>query len=132
AGMREGSYAEVRIVRAAGVLALPADIDERTAASMMIRGMTARCLLHDAYKVAPGDTILIHAAAGGLGLIMCQWAKHLGATVIGTVSSDEKAAVARAHGCDHAIVYTREDFPERVHAITGGEGVPVVYDSVGK
>ncbi len=80
----------------------------------------------------PGDTILIHAAAGGVGLIMCQWAKHLGATVIGTVGSDEKAAVARAHGCDHAIVYTREDFVERVRAITGGEGVPVVYDSVGK
>ncbi len=80
----------------------------------------------------PGDTILIHAAAGGVGLIMCQWAKHLGATVIGTVGSDAKAAVARAHGCDHPIVYTREDFAARVHEITGGEGVPVVYDSVGK
>jgi NADPH2:quinone reductase len=111
---------------------LPAGIDERTAASMMIRGMTARCLLHDTYKVTPGDTILIHAAAGGVGLIMCQWAKHLGATVIGTVSSDEKAAVVRAHGCDHPIVYTREDFAARVRDITGGEGVPVVYDSVGK
>src|SRR6266700_1945957 len=99
---------------------------------MMIRGMTARCLLHDAYKVQPGDTILIHAAAGGVGLIMCQWAKHLGATVIGTVSSDKKAAVARAHGCDHPIVYTREDFAVRVRDITGGEGVPVVYDSIGK
>jgi len=99
---------------------------------MMIRGMTARCLLHDTYKVHPGDTILIHAAAGGVGLIMCQWAKHLGATVIGTVSSDEKAAIAHAHGCDHPIVYTREDFAERVREITGGEGVPVVYDSVGK
>src|SRR5262249_59980541 len=92
----------------------------------------ARCLLNDAYKVQPGDTILIHAAAGGVGLIMCQWAKHLGATVIGTVSSDEKAAIAHAHGCDHAIVYTREDFAKRVCEITGGEGVPVVYDSVGK
>ena len=99
---------------------------------MMIRGMTARSLLKDTYKVQPGDTIVIHAAAGGVGLIMCQWAKHLGATVIGTVSSDEKAAVARAHGCDHAIVYTREDFAERVREITNGEGVPVVYDSVGK
>ena len=99
---------------------------------MMVRGMTARYLLREAYEVKPGDTILIHAAAGGVGLIMCQWAKHLGATVIGTVSSDEKAAVARAHGCDHAIVYTREDFAARVREITGGEGVPVVYDSVGK
>src|SRR5499427_6983736 len=132
AGMPEGSYAEVRIVPTARLIPLPAGIDERTAASMMIRGMTARCLLHEAYKVQPGDTILIHAAAGGVGLIMCQWAKHLGATVIGTVSSDEKAAVARAHGCDHAIVYTREDFAARVREITAGEGVPVVYDSVGK
>ena len=132
AGMPEGSYAELRIVPAARLIALPAGIDERTAASMMIRGMTARSLLFDAYKVQPGDTIVIHAAAGGVGLIMCQWAKHLGATVIGTVSSDDKAAVARAHGCDHAIVYTREDFAERVREITGGEGVPVVYDSVGK
>ena len=132
AGMPEGSYAEFRIVPAARLIALPAGIDERTAASMMIRGMTARSLLYEAYKVQPGDTIVIHAAAGGVGLIMCQWAKHLGATVIGTVSSDDKAAVARAHGCDHAIVYTREDFAERVREITGGEGVPVVYDSVGK
>jgi len=132
AGMPEGSYAELRIVPAARLIALPAGIDERTAASMMIRGMTARSLLFDAYKVQPGDTIVIHAAAGGVGLIMCQWAKHLGATVIGTVSSDDKAAVARAHGCDHTIVYTREDFAERVREITGGEGVPVVYDSVGK
>jgi NADPH2:quinone reductase len=132
AGMPEGSYAEMRLVPAARVIALPDFIDERTAAAMMIRGMTARCLLCETYKVKPGDTILVHAAAGGLGLIMCQWAKHLGATVIGTVSSDEKAAVARAHGCDHAIVYTREDFAERVRDITGGEGVPVVYDSVGK
>ena len=132
AGMPEGSYAEERIVPTARLLALPDGIDERMAASMMIRGMTARTLLFDAYKVQPGDTILIHAAAGGVGLIVCQWAKHLGATVIGTVSSDEKAAVARAHGCDHAIVYTREDIPARVREITGGEGVPVVYNSVGK
>jgi NADPH2:quinone reductase len=132
AGMPEGSYAELRIVPAVRLIPLPAGIDERIAASMMIRGMTARSLLKDTYKVQPGDTIVIHAAAGGVGLIMCQWAKHLGATVIGTVSSDEKAAVARAHGCDHAIVYTREDFAERVREITNGEGVPVVYDSVGK
>jgi NADPH:quinone reductase len=132
AGMPEGSYAELRIAPAARLIPLPPDIDERTAASMMIRGMTARSLLKDTYKVQRGDTIVIHAAAGGVGLIMCQWAKHLGATVIGTVSSDEKAKVARAHGCDHAIVYTREDFAERVREITNGEGVPVVYDSVGK
>jgi NADPH:quinone reductase len=132
AGMPEGSYAELRIAPAARLIPLPPDIDERTAASMMIRGMTARSLLKDTYKVQRGDTIVIHAAAGGVGLIMCQWAKHLGATVIGTVSSDEKAKVARAHGCDHAIVYTREDFTERVREITNGEGVPVVYDSVGK
>ena len=132
AGMPEGSYAELRIVPAARLIPLPAEIDERTAASMMIRGMTARSLLYQTYKVQPGDPILIHAAAGGVGLIMCQWAKHLGATVIGTVSSDAKADVARAHGCDHAIVYTREDFAARVREITGGEGVPVVYDSVGK
>ena len=132
AGMPEGSYAELRIVPAARVIPLPAAIDERTAASMMIRGMTARCLLTETYKVQSGDTILIHAAAGGVGLIMCQWAKHLGATVIGTVSSEAKADIARAHGCDHPIIYTRENFAARVRDITGGEGVPVVYDSVGK
>jgi NADPH2:quinone reductase len=132
AGMPEGSYAQARIVPAERLIALPAAIDDRTAASMMIRGMTARCLLRDTYKVQAGDVILIHAAAGGVGLIMCQWAKHLGATVIGTVGSDAKAAVARAHGCDYPIVYTREDFAARVRDITGGEGVPVVYDSVGK
>ena len=132
AGMPEGSYAQERIVPAARVIPLPASIDARTAASMMIRGMTARMLLRETYRVQPGDTILVHAAAGGVGLIMCQWAKHLGATVIGTVSSDAKAAVARAHGCDHAIVYTREDFAARVREITSGKGVPVVYDSVGR
>ena len=132
ASMPEGSYAEMRVVPAARVISLPDAIDTRLAAAMMIRGMTARCLLSETYKVKPGDTILIHAAAGGLGLIMCQWAKQLGATVIGTVSSEEKAAIARAHGCDHPIVYTKEDFAERVRAITRGEGVPVVYDSVGK
>ena len=132
AGAPEGSYAEARIVPAARLIALPPAIDERTAAAMTIRGLTARCLLHDTFKVKPGDTVLIHAIAGGVGLIMCQWAKHLGATVIGTVGSDAKAAVARAHGCDYPIVYGREDFAERVLHITGGEGVPVVYDSVGK
>jgi NADPH2:quinone reductase len=99
---------------------------------MMVRGMTARYLLKETYKVQPGDTILVHAAAGGVGLILCQWGKHLGATVIGTVGSEEKAAVARAHGCNHAIVYTRENFAERVKDITNGKGVPVVYDSIGR
>ena len=132
AGMPEGSYAQARIVPAARLIALPHEIDDRTAAAMMIRGMTARCLLHETYKVKPGDTVLIHAAAGGLGLLMCQWAKHLGATVIGTVGTDAKAAIARAHGCDYPIVYSHEDFAQRVLDITGGEGVPVVYDSVGK
>jgi NADPH:quinone reductase len=132
AGMPEGACAEERIVPAARLIPLPDHISERTAAAMMIRGMTARALLKDAYAVNPGVTILVHAVAGGVGLIMCQWAKHLGATVIGTVGSDEKAKVAREHGCDHAIVYTREDFVGRVREITNGEGLPVVYDSIGR
>jgi NADPH2:quinone reductase len=131
AGAPDGSYAEFRIVPAARVIPLPDGIEQRTAAAMMIRGMTARMLLRETYRVKAGDTILIHAAAGGVGLIVCQWAKHLGATVIGTVSSDEKAEIARAHGCDHPIVYTREDFSERVRAIAP-DGLPVVYDSVGR
>ncbi len=128
----DGAYAEVRNVPAARVVPLPDNIDERTAASMMIRGMTVRYLLRETYAVQRGDTILLHAAAGGLGLIFCQWAKHLGATVIGTVSSEAKAEVARAHGCDHTIIYGREDFVARVRELTGDKGVPVVYDSVGK
>jgi NADPH2:quinone reductase len=97
---------------------------------MMVRGMTARYLLHATYRVKPGDTVLVHAAAGGVGLILCQWAKHLGATVIGTVGSDDKAAIARAHGCDHVLRY--DDFAEQVRELTDGKGVPVVYDSVGR
>ncbi len=128
----DGAYAEFRNVPAARAVKLPDGIDDRTAASMMVRGMTARYLLHDTYAVRPGDAILIHAAAGGVGLILCQWAKHLGATVIGTVSTEAKAAVAHAHGCDHPIVYSREDFAARVKDITKGEGVAVVYDSVGR
>ena len=128
----DSAYAESRVVPAARAVKLPNGIDARTAAAMMIRGMTARYLLHDTYKVKAGDIILVHAAAGGVGLILCQWAKHLGATVVGTVGSDEKVAVARAHGCDHVLVYTRDDFAERVRALTDGLGVPVVYDSVGK
>ena len=126
----DSAYAECRIAPAARAVKLPDTIDARTAASMMIRGMTARYLLHDTYQVKPGDPILVHAAAGGVGLILCQWAKHLGATVIGTAGSDEKVKLARAHGCDHAIPYA--GFPERVRELTGGQGVPVVYDSVGK
>ena len=128
----DGAYAEARNVPAARVVPLPDAISERTAASMMIRGMTVRYLLRETYPVQRGDTILIHAAAGGLGLIFCQWAKHLGATVIGTVSSAAKGEVARAHGCDHVIVYGKEDFVARVREITGGKGVATVYDSVGK
>jgi NADPH2:quinone reductase len=128
----DGAYAEARNVPAARAVKLPDAIGERTAAAMMVRGMTARYLLHDTYAVKRGDTILVHAAAGGVGLILCQWAKHIGATVIGTVSTGDKAETARAHGCDHPIVYTREDFVERVKEITGGEGVAVVYDSVGR
>jgi NADPH:quinone reductase len=126
------AYAEARIIPAARAIVLPPAIDERTAAAMMIRGMTARYLLKETYPVKPGDTILIHAAAGGVGQIVCQWAKHLGAIVIGTVGTDEKAAVARAHGCDHALVLGKDNIVERVRALTGGEGVPVVYDSIGK
>ena len=127
-----GAYAEKRLIAADRVVKLPDTIDNRTAAAMMLQGMTARYLIRDIYKVGPGDTILIHAAAGGVGLIVCQWASALGATVIGTVSSDEKAALAKANGCHHPIVYTREDFQARLLEITGGEKLSVVYDSVGK
>jgi NADPH2:quinone reductase len=124
------AYAEMRNAPAARVVKLPMGIDERTAASMMVRGMTARYLLKATYAVKPGDTVVIHAAAGGVGQIACQWAKHLGATVIGTVGSDEKEAVARAHGCDHVLRY--DGFEKQVRELTGGRGVPVVYDSVGR
>ncbi|ACL72697.1 Alcohol dehydrogenase zinc-binding domain protein [Thioalkalivibrio sulfidiphilus HL-EbGr7] len=127
-----GAYAEARIMPAARLVKLPDNIEERTAAAMMLRGMTAHYLLRRIHRVEPGDTVLIHAAAGGVGLIACQWARRLGATVIGTVGTDAKAEIARAHGCDHPIVYTREDFVARVREITGGKGVDAVYDSVGK
>jgi NADPH:quinone reductase len=112
------AYAQARIIPAARAIVLPPAIDERTAAAMMIRGMTARYLLKETYPVKPGDTILIHAAAGGVGQIVCQWAKHLGATVIGTVGNDEKAAIARDHGCDHALVLGKDNIVERVRALT--------------
>ncbi len=127
-----GAYAEVRLMPADRVVKIPEGVDDETAAAMMLKGMTVEYLIRRTYTVKPGDTILFHAAAGGVGLIACQWAKALGATVIGTVGSDEKAELARAHGCDHPIVYTREDFVARVKEITDGAGVPVVYDSVGK
>ena len=127
-----GGYAEVRLIDAGKLVKLPDGISSDQAAAMMLQGMTAQMLLRQVYAVKSGDTILIHAAAGGVGLIVCQWAKALGATVIGTVGSDEKAELARAHGCDHPIVYTRQDFVAEVERITGGAKLPVVYDSVGK
>ena len=130
--MAIGGYAERRLVQARVLVRLPDGISDEQGAAMMLKGCTAQYLLRRTYIVKPGDTILIHAAAGGVGLIACQWAKHLGATVIGTVGSPDKAAVAQAHGCDHTINYKTEHFVERVQEITNGAGVPVVYDSVGK
>ena len=127
-----GSYAELRLMPAGRLVKLPDSIDDRVAAAMMLKGMTAHYLLRRTFKVGPSTTLLLHAAAGGVGLIACQWAKYLGATVIGTVGSDEKAELACSHGCDHAILYRKEDFVARVREITDGEGVDVVYDSVGK
>lgn len=127
-----GAYAEMRNLPANRLVKLPSSISDETAAGMMLKGMTARYLLRATYVVKPGDTILLHAAAGGVGLIMSQWAKALGATVIGTVGSDAKVDVARAHGCDHVINYATEDTVKRVRDLTGGKGVPVVYDGVGK
>jgi NADPH2:quinone reductase len=131
-GAPPGAYAETRLYAADRLVKLPQGITDEQAASIMLKGMTAQYLIHRTYAVKPGDTVLFHAAAGGVGLIACQWLKAIGATVIGTVGSDQKAALAKAHGCDHTIVYTRENFVERVKEITGGKGVPVVYDSVGK
>jgi NADPH:quinone reductase len=129
---RLGAYAEARLIPADRLVALPQGIGDRQAAAMMLKGLTTQYLIRQIYKVKKGDTILFHAAAGGVGLIACQWAKSLGATVIGTVGSDDKAKLAKAHGCDYPIVYTREDFVERVKELTKGEKVPVVYDAVGK
>ena len=127
-----GTYAEERVVPADRLVKLPADVPDRIAAAMMLKGLTVRTLVRRTYRVQAGDPVLVHAAAGGVGLLMTQWLKALGATVIATVGSDEKAKIVRAHGADHAIVYTREDFPRRVREITGGAGVAVAYDSVGK
>src|SRR5271166_6914780 len=127
-----GAYSEARLIPAASLLKLPDGFDDKTAAAMMLKGLTTQYLIRQTYRVKAGDTILLHAAAGGVGLILGQWAKHLGATVIGTVGSDDKAKLAREHGCDHPIVYTREDFVSRVNEITVGKKLPVVYDSIGK
>ncbi|MBT0962027.1 quinone oxidoreductase family protein [Denitromonas iodatirespirans] len=132
AGGPLGAYAQHRNMPADRLVKLPEGISYEQGAAMMLQGMTAQYLLRRTYRVQAGDTVLIHAAAGGVGLIVCQWAKALGATVIGTVGSEEKAELARAHGCDHAILYNREKFADRVREITGGKGVPVVYDSIGK
>jgi NADPH2:quinone reductase len=125
------AYTEATVMPVARLIRLPDFIDDETAAATILKGLTAQYLLRGAYAVKAGETILIHAAAGGVGLIMCQWARHLGVRVIGTVSTDEKAALARENGCAHPIVYTREDVVARVREITGGEGLPVVYDGVG-
>ena len=132
AGGGPGSYAEGRLIPAAVLVPIPDGVTDQTAAAIMLKGMTSQYLIRRTYPVKAGETVLFHAAAGGVGLIACQWLKALGATVIGTVGSDEKAAIARAHGCEHVIVSTREDIAARVREITGGAGVPVVYDSVGK
>jgi NADPH:quinone reductase len=132
AGGPIGAYAEVRVMPADRLVPVPAGVTDQQAAAMMLKGMTAWYLVRRTHPVKRGETILVHAAAGGVGLIACQWAKHLGATVIGTVGDDEKAALAKRHGCDHPIVYRRDDFVARVNELTQGRKLPVVYDSVGK
>jgi len=130
--MSLGSYAERRVIAARLLVKVPDAISNEAAAAAMLKGCTVQYLIRRTHAVQAGETVLFHAAAGGVGLIACQWLKHLGATVIGTVGTREKAELARAHGCDHPVVYTEEDVVERVKDITGGKGVPVVYDSVGK
>ena len=127
-----GAYAEARLMPADKLVKIPAGISDNQAASIMLKGMTAQYLIRRTHPVKTGDTILMHAAAGGVGMILCQWAKHLGATVIGTVGSDEKATLAKTYGCDHVINYAKEDFVARVAEITGGKKCNVVYDGVGK
>lgn len=128
---RPRSYAQATVMPVARLVKLPPAISDEAAAALILKGLTAQYLIRGAYAVRAGDTILVHAAAGGVGLLICQWARHLGARVIGTVSSDEKAALARRNGCEHPIVYTREDVVARVRELTGGAGLPVVYDGVG-
>ena len=128
----QGAYSDLRLIPAEALIPLPDDIRDRSAATIIMKGMTAQYLFRQVYPLKAGDTILYHAAAGGVGLIACQWARALGVTMIGTVSTDEKAALARANGCAHTIVSTREDIAKRVRELTGGKGVAVVFDSVGK
>jgi len=132
AGRPPGAYSQVRVMPAETLVKLPDAISFEQGAAMMLQGLTVQYLLNDSYQVKPGDVVLFHAAAGGVGLIACQWLKALGATVIGTVGSEEKAALAKAHGCDHTINYNKENFVERTRELTNGKGVPVVYDSIGK
>jgi len=127
-----GAYCDQRVVPAERMVKLPQGVSDEQAASMMLKGLTVHYLIFTTYKVQKGETVLWHAAAGGVGLIACQWLKALGASVIGTAGSDEKCALAKAHGAEHVINYSRESFVERVKSITGGKGVPVVYDAVGK
>ena len=131
AAERPRSYAQAAVMPTTRLVKLPAGISDQTGAALILKGLTAHYLIRSTYRISAGETILIHAAAGGVGLIMCQWARSLGVTVIGTVSTDEKAELARQHGCDHPIVYSREDVVARVREITGGAGLPVVYDGVG-
>ena len=132
AGGQMGAYAEARTIAASAVDPLPDGIDEKVAAAIMLKGMTAHMLLFKVHKVEKGETVLVHAATGGVGTILAQWAKHLGCTVIGTAGGAEKTAYAKAHGCDHVIDYKSEDFTKRVKEITNGKGVSVVYDGIGK
>ena len=127
-----GAYAEIRVVPASVLLKLPDGVSDQVAAAALLKGMTAEFLLHRCYPVKPGDTVLLHAAAGGVGLLMCQWLRHIGAVTIGTVSSAEKAELAKQNGCTHTIDYKTEDVVKRVRELTNGAGVAVVYDSVGK
>ena len=127
-----GAYSTERVMPADRLVKVPDGIDDVTAATLMLKGLTTQYLFRQTYPLKAGETILFHAAAGGVGLIACQWARALGVTMIGTVGSDEKAALAKANGCTHTIVYTREDFVARTKELTGGKGVPVVYDGVGK
>ena len=127
-----GAYSEVRVMPADRLVKLPDGVSEQLAATLMLKGLTVQYLFRQTFPLKGGETILFHAAAGGIGLIACQWARALGVTMIGTVGSDEKAALAKTNGCTHTIVYTRENFVERVKQLTGGKGVPVVYDGVGK
>lgn len=131
-GMVPGAYAESRVLPTLKVVKLPDGIDDATGAAMMLKGLTAHYLLFRTYPVKPGDDVLVHAAAGGVGLILCQWAKKLGANVIGTVGSEEKAELVKANGCDHVIMYRNEDIAKKVREITDGKGVAAAYDGVGK